>query len=267
MHTAHATETDEGELHRSRHGSDPRCERSNDSVSRTGTITYPCSMGGRWARALPIVLLATSLAVTSPRVAHAETSTQCAAGTDTAALNNFIANEVADLVGFDTARVIAMPDGRYLWTVQDAFISATPRIAIELAAAADRLRPQRSRGARRELLHDLARARDPRRALRCRRRVVRRRSDDGNVQPLVLADEWRCGSQWAARHLLRRDGQRSRLRRGPGRASPRGVAGSIRRRDVGPRLLRPGTCRNQWCRVRNCGRIRRLVQLPVRLVV
>jgi len=83
-------------------------------------------MGGRWARALPIVLLATSVAVTSPRVAHAETSTQCAAGTDTAALNSFIANEVADLVGFDTARVIAMPDGRYVWTVQDAFISATP---------------------------------------------------------------------------------------------------------------------------------------------
>ncbi|HZX53528.1 MAG TPA: hypothetical protein VFE86_02555 [Ilumatobacteraceae bacterium] len=83
-------------------------------------------MGGRWARVLTLALLATGVAVTSPRVVHAEGSTQCAAGTDTAALNNFITNEVADLVGFDTARVIAMPDGRYVWTVQDAFISATP---------------------------------------------------------------------------------------------------------------------------------------------
>src|SRR3954447_16591642 len=83
-------------------------------------------MGGRWGRVLTLALLATGVAVTSPRVVHAEGSTQCAAGTDTAALNNFITNEVADLVGFDTARVIAMPDGRYVWTVQDAFISATP---------------------------------------------------------------------------------------------------------------------------------------------
>src|SRR5881275_2600780 len=81
-------------------------------------------MGGRWARALTLALVVTGLAITSPRVASADSSTQCAAGTDTASLNNFIANEVADLVGFDTARVIAMSDGRYVWTVQDAFVSA-----------------------------------------------------------------------------------------------------------------------------------------------
>ncbi|MBK5330726.1 MAG: hypothetical protein JJD93_02070 [Ilumatobacteraceae bacterium] len=83
-------------------------------------------MRGRMARLLTVGLTAAGLATTSPFVAHADGSTECAAGTDTAALNNFIANEVADLVGFDTTRVIALPDGRYVWTVQDAFISAAP---------------------------------------------------------------------------------------------------------------------------------------------
>jgi hypothetical protein len=38
-------------------------------------------------------------------------------------LNRLIGNQLADLAGFDTARVIALPDGRYVWTVQDAFIA------------------------------------------------------------------------------------------------------------------------------------------------
>ncbi len=74
-----------------------------------------------------MAILSAGLVTTSAApVAHAESSTQCASGTDTAALNNFIANEVADVVGFDTARVIALPDGRNVWTVQDAFITAAP---------------------------------------------------------------------------------------------------------------------------------------------
>ncbi len=66
------------------------------------------------------------VATTTPRVAYADSSTECVADTDTAHLNSFIANELADLVGFDTPRVIALPDGRNVWTVQDAFISSTP---------------------------------------------------------------------------------------------------------------------------------------------
>ncbi len=83
-------------------------------------------MGGRAACLLIAVVAALGPVVTSPLIAHAETSTECVAGTDTAQLNTFITNEVADLVGFDTPHVIALPDGRYVWTVQDAFISATP---------------------------------------------------------------------------------------------------------------------------------------------
>ena len=83
-------------------------------------------MRGRIARLLTIAILAGGLATTSPFVAHAGGSTECAAGIDTASLNNFIANEVGDLVGFDTTRVIALPDGRYVWTVQDSFVSAAP---------------------------------------------------------------------------------------------------------------------------------------------
>ncbi|MEY2583825.1 MAG: hypothetical protein QOE09_3674 [Ilumatobacteraceae bacterium] len=83
-------------------------------------------MGGRTSRLLIVAIFAAGLTTTSSSVAHAETNTQCAAGSDTAALNNFIANEVGDIVGFDTTRVIALPDGRNVWTVQDAFISATP---------------------------------------------------------------------------------------------------------------------------------------------
>ncbi|MDP9464133.1 MAG: hypothetical protein M3P52_05885 [Actinomycetota bacterium] len=83
-------------------------------------------MGARAACLLTAVVTALGVTSTSPGVAHAETSTECAAGTDTANLNQFIANELADLVGFDTPRVIALPDGRNVWTVQDAFISATP---------------------------------------------------------------------------------------------------------------------------------------------
>jgi hypothetical protein len=75
---------------------------------------------------LTIAILVAGLATASPIGAHADGSTECASGTDTASLNNFIANEVGDLVGFDTTRVIALADGRYVWTVQDAFISATP---------------------------------------------------------------------------------------------------------------------------------------------
>ena len=83
-------------------------------------------MGGCRARVLTVALFAMGVTIASPRAVHADTSTQCAAGTDTASLNSFIANEVADLVGFDTTRVIALPDGRYVWTVQDAFVSAPP---------------------------------------------------------------------------------------------------------------------------------------------
>jgi hypothetical protein len=68
-------------------------------------------------------VVAASLISTSPRLAHAETSTECAAGTDTASLNRLIGNQLGDLVGFDTTRVIALPDGRNVWTVQDAFIA------------------------------------------------------------------------------------------------------------------------------------------------
>lgn len=72
------------------------------------------------------IIGALAFVVTPPRIAHAEISTECVTGVDTARLNSLIVNELADLVGFDSPRVIALPDGRYVWTVQDAFISTTP---------------------------------------------------------------------------------------------------------------------------------------------
>ncbi len=83
-------------------------------------------MGARAACLLTVLLGAVGGTAKLVDVAHAETSTECAAGIDTTSLNQFIANELGDLVGFDTPRVIALPDGRNVWTVQDAFISATP---------------------------------------------------------------------------------------------------------------------------------------------
>ena len=71
-------------------------------------------------------MAASGLVTTAPTVAHADIATECAIGTDTESLNNFIAREVGDLVSFDTTRVIALPDGRNVWTVQDSFISANP---------------------------------------------------------------------------------------------------------------------------------------------
>ncbi len=65
--------------------------------------------------------------VTSPvGTAHADATTECASAIDTAGLNQFITGEVGDIVGFDTPRVIALPDGRNVWALQDAFVSATP---------------------------------------------------------------------------------------------------------------------------------------------
>ncbi len=85
-------------------------------------------MGGRVTCLLVAVIAALGVVTTSSSVVRAETSTECAGGTDTAHLNSFIANELGDLVGFDTPHVIALPDGRDVWTVQDAFISANPGV-------------------------------------------------------------------------------------------------------------------------------------------
>ena len=85
-------------------------------------------MRGPAACLISIAVVATGLVFTSPHLAHAEISSKCASGTDTASLNRLITNELGDLVGFDTTRVIALPDGRNVWTVQDAFISPTPGV-------------------------------------------------------------------------------------------------------------------------------------------
>ena len=85
-------------------------------------------MRGPAACLISIAVVATGLVFTSPHLAHAEISSECASGTDTASLNRLITNELGDLVGFDTTRVIALPDGRNVWTVQDAFISPTPGV-------------------------------------------------------------------------------------------------------------------------------------------
>jgi hypothetical protein len=75
---------------------------------------------------MAITMIAAGMVTAAPDAAHADFNTECAIGTDTEALNTFIATEVGDLVSFDTVRVIALPDGRNVWTVQDAFISASP---------------------------------------------------------------------------------------------------------------------------------------------
>lgn len=78
------------------------------------------------AVALSLLLLGAAAVVSAvPGIAHADISTDCAAGTDTAHLNSLFANQLGDLVGFDSPHVIALPDGRNVWTVQDAFISPT----------------------------------------------------------------------------------------------------------------------------------------------
>ena len=131
------------------------------------------AMGGRAACLLIVVAATLGPVTTSPLVVHAETRTECAAGLDTPRLNSLIANELGDLVGFDTPRIIALPDGRNVWTVQDAFISANPDAALVVIATADGLRPQRACRAGGQLLHDAARANHAGRAMRRQRRVVR----------------------------------------------------------------------------------------------
>jgi hypothetical protein len=68
-------------------------------------------------------------------VAHAEGTTECAAGTATKDLNEFFSRQVADLVGFDSVRVYPLVDGRSLWLAQDAYLTTTP------GASARSLRP------------------------------------------------------------------------------------------------------------------------------
>jgi hypothetical protein len=82
-------------------------------------------MRGRTAGLLTTAIIAAGVVWTSPQLARAEVviATECTTGTDTATLNRLIGNQLADLAGFDTTRVIALPDGRYVWTVQDAFIA------------------------------------------------------------------------------------------------------------------------------------------------
>src|SRR4026207_813140 len=84
-------------------------------------------MRGRTACLLTTAVVAMGLAWTSPRTVNADTSTECAAGTDTASLNRLIANQLADSAGFAPTRAIPMPAGRRAgWTVQDVFISSAP---------------------------------------------------------------------------------------------------------------------------------------------
>ena len=165
-------------------------------------------------------------------------STECAAGTDTASLNNFIANEVADLVGFDTTRVIALPDGRYVWTSAGRVHLRNARRPLLISAPTDRVRPQRAHRARRALLHDASRSCHTRSPMQRQRRVVCRRRDDGDVQPLVLADERRPRSTRPADDLLRRDGQRVRIWCSATGAPGRRVGCPIRRGHVRSDLLR-----------------------------
>ena len=80
-------------------------------------------MRGRAACLLTTALVATCLVWTTPTVVHAESFTECAPGMDTASLNRLIGNQLADFAGFDTTRVIALADGRAIWTVQDVFIA------------------------------------------------------------------------------------------------------------------------------------------------
>ena len=82
-------------------------------------------MRGRTASLLTTAALAAGLVWTTPQVARAAVvvTSECTTGTDTATLNRLIGNQLADFAGFDTTRVIALPDGRYVWTVQDTFIA------------------------------------------------------------------------------------------------------------------------------------------------
>jgi hypothetical protein len=82
-------------------------------------------MRGRTAGLLTTMVIAAGLGWTTPLTVHADvvTTAECTTGTDTATLNRLISNQLADFAGFDTTRVIALPDGRYVWTVQDTFIA------------------------------------------------------------------------------------------------------------------------------------------------
>ena len=58
--------------------------------------------------------------------AHADGTTECAAGTSTVQLNEFFGRQVADLIGFDSVRVYPLVDGRSLWLAQDAYLTTSP---------------------------------------------------------------------------------------------------------------------------------------------
>jgi hypothetical protein len=82
-------------------------------------------MHRRVASLLTTAIIGAGVVWTPPHVARADVviSTECTTGSDTATLNRLISNQLADLAGFDTIRVIPLPDGRFVWTVQDAFIA------------------------------------------------------------------------------------------------------------------------------------------------
>jgi len=58
--------------------------------------------------------------ITSPDVGD-----QCAAGLDADEINEFFANSIGNFQGADYQRATRLPDGRVLWTFQDAFVSGT----------------------------------------------------------------------------------------------------------------------------------------------
>src|SRR5688500_5439003 len=86
--------------------------------------TRPSTTGRRLL--LAFALLAAALGVAEPTRAAAATPMQsgfCLGSLSTGELNALFAGRVDDNNGMDSLRVFALPDGRFLWLVQDAFLS------------------------------------------------------------------------------------------------------------------------------------------------
>ena len=104
------------------------------------------------------------------------------------------------------------------------------------------LRPQRPDRAGRQLFHHPARAGHGGRALQCHRCIVCGQRTHCDVQPLVLAAQWRTRQLGPTRRVLRRDGQRARYGCGAPTLIPSrcGSPASTRRRSTSsPSRLRP----------------------------
>ena len=196
-------------------------------------------MRGRMGRLLTIVILAAGLATTSPFVAHADGSTEVRSRhrhrqpqqlhRQRSRRSRRVRHDQSDrpprrALRVDSAGCV------HLRNTRRPLVIATPT---------DWVRPQRARSFRTgncfTTLHGPV---TPGAQCSRQRRVVCRQRADGDVQPLVLADERRARSTRPADDLLRRDGRTSSDLVQRHRRTRRRVGCPLQRGHVRPHLVR-----------------------------